>query len=255
VALSARPLRAAYRLLRCGLHIGRGMAICALVFPFIDAAQRMAHVGRWNTRLLDLLGITVRASGIPNDGATLFVANHVSWLDIPVIISVRSMRFVSKSDVRAWPVIGWLVACGGTLFIERRSRRDAQRVVHLVADALRAGDRIAMFPEGTTSDGHGVLPFHANLLQAAIAAGVPVQAITLCFSDADERISSAAAYIGDMTLMQSLWAVVSASDLTAHVVVLPALSPQGFERRPLAERLRADISAQLERSADTPAIR
>jgi 1-acyl-sn-glycerol-3-phosphate acyltransferase len=71
-------------------------------------AQRMAHVGRWNRRLLQVLGITVRASGIPREGATLFIANHVSWLDIPAIISVRPMRFVSKSDVRGWPVIGWL---------------------------------------------------------------------------------------------------------------------------------------------------
>ena len=247
--MSARRLRAAYRLLRCGLHIGRGVVICAVIFPFLDAAQRMAHVGRWNRRLLQVLGITVRSSGNASEGATLFIANHVSWLDIPAIISVRPMRFVSKSDVRAWPVIGWLVACGGTLFIERRSRRDAQRVVHLVAEALQAGDRIAMFPEGTTSDGHGLLPFHANLLQAAIAADVPVQAIALRFSDASERISSAAAYIGDMTLMQSMWAVVSASDLTVHVAVLPALSPQGFERRPLAERLRAQIAAQLDRHA------
>jgi len=247
--LSKRRLRAVYRLLRCGLHIGRGVAICALVFPFINAAQRMAQVGRWNRRLLQLLGITVRASGIPNDGATLFIANHVSWIDIPAIISVRPMRFVSKSDVRGWPVIGWLVACGGTLFIERRSRRDAQRVVHLVAEALLAGDQVAMFPEGTTSDGHGVLPFHANLLQAAVATSVPVQAIALRFSDAREPVSAAAAYIGDMTLMQSLWAVVSASDLTAHVVVLPALPSEGFERRPLAERLRADVAAQLERGA------
>jgi 1-acyl-sn-glycerol-3-phosphate acyltransferase len=247
--LSAPQLRAVGRLLRCGLHIGRGVVICALVFPFIDAAQRMAHVGHWNRRLLQLLGVRVLASGIPNEGATLFVANHVSWLDIPAIISVRPMRFVSKSDVRGWPVIGWLVACGGTLFIERRSRRDAQRVVHQLAQALRDGDQIAMFPEGTTSDGHGLLPFHANLMQAAIAAEVPLQAIALRFSDASERISSAAAYIGETTLMQSLWAVVSATDLTAHVVLLPALLPQGLARRELAERLRMDIAAQLERGA------
>jgi 1-acyl-sn-glycerol-3-phosphate acyltransferase len=238
------------RLLNCGLHIVRAVLICALIFPFSDAPARMAHVERWCRRTLTVLGIEVRRSGTPNPGATLFVANHVSWIDILVMMSVRPMRFVSKADVRRWPVIGWLVACGGTLFIERTRRSDARRVVHLVAEALRAGDQIAMFPEGTTSDGHGVLPFHANLLQAAIATSVPVQAIALRFSDAREPVSAAAAYIGDMTLMQSLWAVASASDLTAHVVVLPALSPQGFERRALAERLRADIATKLEPGAD-----
>lgn len=248
--MSVGRLRPVIRLLHCGLHIVRAVLICALIFPFSDAAARMAHVERWCRRTLTVLGIEVRRSGTPNEGATLFVANHVSWIDILVMMSVRPMRFVSKSDVRSWPVIGWLVACGGTLFIERKRRSDALRVVHLVAEALRAGDQIAMFPEGTTSDGRGVLPFHANLLQAAIATSVPVQAIALRFADAREPVSAAAAYIGDMTLMQSLWAVVSARDLTAHVVVLPGLSPQGFERRALAERLRADIATKLEHGAD-----
>lgn len=243
--MTVRRLRAAYRLLRCGLHIVRAVAICLTIFPFIDAAARMAHVGRWNIRLLALLGITVRPSGTPNAGATLFIANHVSWLDIAAIIAVQPMRFVSKADVRGWPVIGWLVACGGTLFIERTRRSDARRVVHLVAEALRAGDAIAMFPEGTTSDGHGVLPFHANLLQAAIATELPVQAIALRFSDAQGPVSTAAAYAGDTTLMQSLWAVVSASDLTAHLVFLPPITTQGLERRALADGLRQDIVAQL----------
>ncbi len=247
--MTAGRLRAVLRLLHCGLHIARAVLICALIFPFIDAAARMGHVERWCRRTLTVLGIEVRCSGTPNEGATLFIANHVSWIDILVMMSVRPMRFVSKSDVRAWPVIGWLVACGGTLFIERRNRRDALRVVHLVAQALQAGDPIAMFPEGTTSDGHGVLPFHANLLQAAVVTAVPVQAIALRFSDAREPVSAAAAYIGDTTLMQSLWAVASARELTAHVVVLPALPSQGFERRALAERLRADIAAQLLRGA------
>ena len=235
------------RLLRCGLHIVRAIVICALIFPFIESPARMAHVGRWCKRMLLLLGIEVRSSGAPNDGATLFTANHVSWIDILAIISVRPMRFVSKSDVRGWPVIGWLVACGGTLFIERARRSDARRVVHLVAAALQAGDQIAMFPEGTTSDGCGVLPFHANLLQAAIVTGVPVQAIALRFSDARESVSSAAAYIGDTTLMQSLWAVVSASGLTAQVVMLPRRPTHGIERRALAAGLRDEIAAELSR--------
>ncbi len=243
--MSAGRLRAVCRLLHCGLHIGRAVLICALIFPFIDATARMAHVERWCRRTLTVLGIGVRCSGAPNTGATLFVANHVSWIDILVMMSVRPMRFVSKSDVRGWPVIGWLVACGGTLFMMRAIAHMQDQLVHLVADALKAGDPIAMFPEGTTSDGHGVLPFHANLLQAAIATAVPVQAIALRFSDIHAPISPAAAYIGDMTLVQSLWAVARATDLTAHVTVLPALPSHGLERRKLAERLRADIAAQL----------
>lgn len=205
--------------------------------------------------MLALLGIAVQARGVLHSGATLFVANHVSWLDILAMMSVRPMRFVSKSDVRRWPVLGWLVACGGTLFIERGKRSDALRVVHLVAEALRAGDAIALFPEGTTSDGHGLLPFHANLLQAAVVTEVPVQPIALRFADAGSPVSAAAAYVGDMTLVQSLWAVASATGLTAHVALLPVQPTVGLERRALALQLSDAIAAQLARMpmADAPA--
>lgn len=242
-----RTLRAVGRLLRCLLHILRGMLICAVVFPFISAPKRMAHVGRWSVRMLSVLGIELRASGAMGAQPTLFVANHVSWIDILAINAVRPVRFVSKSDIRAWPLLGWLVACGGTLFIERTRSRDALRVLHLVADALRAGEQIAVFPEGTTSDGFGVLPFHANLLQAAISAEVPVQAIALRFSDASQPVSAAAAYVGDMTLAQSLWAVVSAHRLTAHVNFLPARPSHHQDRRALALQLSDEIAAQLAR--------
>ncbi len=244
-------LRAVFRLLRCGLHIGRGALICAVVFPFIGAPQRMAHVARWSAGALSVLGIALRVSGTPASGATLFVANHVSWIDILAINAVQPVRFVSKSDIRAWPLLGWLVACGGTLFIERARTRDARRVLHLVAEALKLGEQIAVFPEGTTSDGHGVLPFHANLLQAAIAAEAPVQPIALRFSDVGGPVSDAAAYVGETTLMQSLWAVVSASGLTARVDFLAAQPSRGAERRDLAAQLSAAIAARLSRT--TPA--
>src|SRR6185295_28294 len=149
----------------------------------------LKRVGWWNARLLRLLGIALHSSGTPRQGATLIVSNHVSWLDILVINAVHPVRFVSKAEVRHWPLLGWLVACAGTLFIERERRRDALRVVHQVAAALRAGEIVALFPEGTTSDGNGVLPFHANLLQAALSAHAPMQPIALRYSDAHAPLS------------------------------------------------------------------
>ena len=249
--MSAGGFRAVFRLLRCGLHILRGVLICACVFPFVSAPQRMARVGRWSAGALAVLGVGLRVSGMPATGATLVVANHVSWLDILAINAVRPLRFVSKADIRAWPLLGWLTACGGTLFIERTRTRDALRVLHLVADALKAGEQVAVFPEGTTSEGHGVLPFHANLLQAAIVAQAPVQPIALRYADAQEPISSAAAYVGDTTLLESLWAVASTTGLTVQVSFLPSLSSANFERRTLAARLSADIAAQLDRMTTT----
>ena len=123
--------------------------------------------------MLRMLGVSLHSEGAPHGGPALVVANHVSWLDILAINAVHPVRFVSKADVRGWPLVGWVVACGGTLFIERERKRDALRVVHQVAQALAQGQTIAVFPEGTTSEGHGLLPFHANLLQSAIATGTP----------------------------------------------------------------------------------
>ena len=169
----------------------------------------------------------------------------MSWLDILAIDAVQPVRFVSKADVRAWPLLGWLVACGGTLFIERERKRDAVRVVHLMAEALKAGEKVAVFPEGTTSDGQALLPFHANLLQAAIATEVPVQAVALRFSDASGPVSSAAAFIGDQTLAQSLWAVLNAERMVAQVTLLPPQGSRHLDRRALAAKLEQEIGEAL----------
>ncbi|WP_280154525.1 lysophospholipid acyltransferase family protein [Piscinibacter sp. XHJ-5] len=240
-----RSLRAAWRIARAAVHLLHGMLIAALQFPFLDDAQRLARVGWWSAKLLRLLGIALHTQGTPRGGATLVVANHISWLDILAINAVRPVRFVSKADVRHWPLIGWLVACAGTLFIERERKRDALRVVHQVAQALASGKTIAVFPEGTTSDGRGLLPFHANLLQAAISTETPVQPVALRFADAAHEVSVAAAYIGDTTLAQSVWAIVTASGLRAHVTWLPPEAVAHTERRALAELLHLRITHAL----------
>ena len=240
-----RATLACWRLLRCAVHLMHGALICSFAFPFLKPARRLQLVGWWCARLLDQLGVALRVIGTPRRRATLVVANHISWLDILAINAVQPVRFVSKADVRRWPLLGWLVACGGTLFIERERKRDALRVVHQVAKALQAGDAVAVFPEGTTSDGHALLPFHANLLQAAIATETPVQPVALRFGDAHDAVSAAAAYVGDTSLLQSLWCVVTARGLRAHVTWLPPQATARLDRRALAERLREQIGVAL----------
>jgi 1-acyl-sn-glycerol-3-phosphate acyltransferase len=240
-----RLLVAAWRILGAVVHLLHGALICAAVFPFITHEQQLQRVGWWSARMLRRLGIALDSHGEPRRGATLVVANHVSWLDILAINAVLPSRFVSKSDVRSWPLIGWLVACGGTLFIERERKRDALRVVHQVAEALAKGQTIALFPEGTTSEGHGLLPFHANLLQAAVSTGTPVQAVALRFADASEAVSQAAAYVGDTHLLRSLWSVVTASGMRARLQWLQPIEPQGADRRELSDALRTKLLAAL----------
>jgi len=154
-------------------------------------------------------------------------------------------RFVSKADVQRWPLVNRLAAGGGTLYIERERPRDAVRVVHQMAQALRAGDTVAVFPEGTTNDGHTLLPFHANLLQAAIATATPIQPLALRFADARHAVSPAARFDGDITLGQSLWRLACGEGVVVQLWVLDALATAHADRRALAARLRETIAGRL----------
>jgi 1-acyl-sn-glycerol-3-phosphate acyltransferase len=245
-----RSLRALWRLLRTTVHVLHGMALVALLWSGLDALGRQRRIAWWAAKLLRVLGIALDAQGRAHPGATLLVANHVSWLDILAVHAVcPQARFVSKADVRRWPLLGWFVGAVGTLFIERERKRDALRVLHLTADALRAGDTVAVFPEGTTGDGRKLLPFHANLLQAAIATGTPVQPVALRYSEPGQVLSPSVAWLGDTTLVSSLWTIACASGLVVHVRVLPAEASAHADRRALAEHLQQLLTAALAESA------
>lgn len=241
-----QALRAAWRLSRAVLHVLHGMAVMTR-FPALDAAARHERIRWWSAGLLRAVGLTLQVSGVqPRPGATLIVANHISWLDIAAIhAAAPHARFVSKADVLQWPLLGWLIRNAGTLFIERERKRDAVRVVHAMASALQAGDTVAVFPEGTTGPGETPLPFHANLLQAAVATGTPVQPVVLRFADAGAPFSAAVHFLGETTLLQSIWRVVSARGLCAHVQLLPPVGSEHADRRLLAEHLRELIAQQL----------
>jgi len=238
-------LRGFLRLLHALAHALSGFGTILFAFPKLTEAQRRDRVTAWAREMLRILGIELRLRGTPPEhGPMLLVANHISWLDILVMHAARHCRFVSKAQVRHWPLIGPLATGGGTLYIERESRRDAMRVVHHMAEALRAGDIVAIFPEGTTSDGRAVLPFHANLIQAAISAAAPVQPVALSFVDrATGETSFAASYIGDDTLVESLWRTVTAQPLAAVVTFGEPQSAQGRDRRAWASQLREAIAA------------
>jgi len=204
-------------------------------------------VQQWSAYALEVLGVELEVRGsAPVLGPVLVVSNHVSWLDILVINAARPCRFVSKADVKSWPLLGRLVEEAGTLFIEREKRRDAVRVVHHLAESLRAGDVLAVFPEGTTGDGSSVLPFHANLLQAALSAHAPVLPVALGYVHAkDGGLHDAPTYVGDTTLVASIWRTLCARDLVARLDFgLPQLA-EGRDRRAWAEALREDIRQRL----------
>jgi len=240
-----RQVRAVWRLLRVLLHVLHGAWTIRWTFPALDAAQRQARVQRWAQALLRHLGIALEVRGTPDpQRPLLLVSNHISWVDIAVIHAVVFCRFISKDEVRGWPVLGLLASGAGTLFIARASRRDALRVVHHMVEQLRAGDVLAVFPEGTTGDGSSVLPFHANLLQAALAAPCAVQPLALQFRDQRSGLPSRApCYVGDDTLLQSLWRTLCSSDVCAQLHFGVSEFAQGRERRAWAGDLQASVQA------------
>lgn len=241
-----RALVGAWRLARVLVHGLHGLALVLLCFPAWQPDRRHARIRGWSAKLLRLMGLSLLASGTPRPGAKLVVANHVSWLDIAALHAVLpEARFVAKADVRRWPLVNRLVAAAGTLYLERENKRDALRVVHQVAQALQGGDTVAVFPEGTTGDGRQLLPFHANLLQAAIATATPVQPVLLRYFDPAHEISPVVEFLGETTLAQSFWRIVAARGLAVEVRVLPSEGTAHADRRALAEHLRATIGGEL----------
>lgn len=241
-----RRLRAAGRLFRCVAHGLHGLGLVLFRFPSLSLVERQARIRWWSATMLRLIGVELRVEGTPVCGGVLLAANHISWLDIMLVHAVvPEARFVSKADVKSWPLVARLVDSAGTLYLERERKRDALRVVHDMAEALRAAQTVAIFPEGTTSTGHGLLPFHANLLQAAIATATPVQPVALRFSDRTHAVSEAVEFVGNTTLLQSLWRSAGGEGVVARLVFLPPHGSAGADRRQLAARLRADIGAAL----------
>ena len=247
-----RALIATWRLLRAVVHLLHGVAIIKLRFGAYALPQREARIQWWSAKLLRLLGLELQIRGHrpAHMVRTLVVANHISWLDIAAIHAVLPQaRFVSKADVLRWPVIGALVAGAGTLFIERERKRDAIRVVHHMAEALDQGQAVAVFPEGTVGDGHALLPFHANLLQAAIATKARVLPIALRFPDAAHAVSPAVLYTGTINLAHSVWRIASAKGLQVHVTVLDPIDLSGLDRRAAAEAAQRVIAASIAATA------
>jgi 1-acyl-sn-glycerol-3-phosphate acyltransferase len=238
-------LRRLWRLPRMVVHLFQGLATIWFVFPRLAAPARRARIRRWSRRLLHLMGIDIRISGALQHPNVLVVANHVSWLDIFAMHAVGPVRFIAKSEIARWPLLGRLVAGVGTIFIERARRHDTHRVNVEVAAALQAGDVVAVFPEGTTTDGTTLLPFKGSLLQPVIDAEGSVQPVALRYRARDGALATVAAYAGEVTFVASLWRICGERSLVVDLQALPPLPAQGRHRRELAQQAEDAIRAAL----------
>lgn len=239
-------IRLAWRLARVVLHLCEGLATCAFVFPWASPTRRARLTRGWSRRLLGLCRVRVeQAPGSPALAHALVVANHVSWLDIFVINAVNPCRFVAKAEIRSWPVMGWLAAGAGTVFIARGNRRELRHVFKGLVEVLQAGQRVALFPEGTTSLQGQVLPFHANLFEAAVDAEVAVQPYALSYLDADGRYHPSIEYVGDTTFVDSLLRILQGPPVTARLACLAPLEGRDAHRRELALAAQEAVAAAV----------
>jgi 1-acyl-sn-glycerol-3-phosphate acyltransferase len=237
-------LRRLWRIPRMMLHLLRGLSTVLFRFPSLDAHARRARVRAWSRRLLHLLNIDIRMSGTLAHPNVVVVANHVSWLDIFALHAVGPVRFIAKSEIARWPVLGRLVRGVGTLFIERSRRRDTHRVNREVANALAEGDIVAVFPEGTVTDGTTLLPFKGSLLQPIIDAAGQVQPVAIRYRTRAGEASAATAY-NDTHFLGSLWRICGEPALVVELFATPPLLAQDKHRRALAGEAEAIIRAVL----------
>jgi 1-acyl-sn-glycerol-3-phosphate acyltransferase len=213
------------------------------IFPICRAAVRLRLKRSWSGALLDALGVEVEADLAHVVPGAMLVANHVSWIDIYVINSVLPAAFVAKEEVRNWPLLGWLAARNDTIFLRRGSRGHARIINQEIAEILAQGKYVAVFPEGTTTNGSHLLHFHAALIQPALTATRPILPLALSYWETDGERSMAPRYDGDITLAQCTRAILQRKKIVARLVTSPATGLNGEDRRQVAAVARAAICA------------
>ncbi len=244
------------RFARVAAHVVGGLSTTVFVFPWIGPPKKAALIRKWSRQLLQMLSIEARVHwrhdrGFP--GNVLIVANHISWLDIFVLNTLQPARFIAKAELKRWPVVGRLSANVGTLFIERERRRDTHTVNRHTVDALARGDIVAVFPEGTTSDGTELLKFHSSLFQPIVDAAGHVQPVAIRYRTPADEHSDAPAFVGELTMIQSFWRVTGERALVAELHLTSPLPAQARHRRELSSEAAEAIRTVLESPARAPA--
>lgn len=256
-ATSPARLRHSLRLLRLSGVLAGGAALASGLW-LADRLGRRAGLERrrqitqgFLARLARALPYERHCHGRVAEGPMLWVCNHVSWCDVPLLGSLAPLSFLAKAEVRDWPLAGWLASSAGTQFI-RRGGGESRAVAERLAGLLAEGHSLVLFPEGTTSDGRSVLPFHARLLESAISAGVPVQPVALSYRR-DGAHDALAPFLGEDELPAHLGRLFGAARAEVHIHLLAPIASQGRSRRELADAAHEAIARAL-REAEQGAV-
>lgn len=199
----------------------------------------------WFGLLCRALGMRLTVQGRPMRGAGMLVSNHVSWVDIPVLGAACPVNFLAKAEIRGWPLVGWMASVVGTVFIERGAH-GFDAIISALRRDLEAGDKVALFPEGTTTDGHSVMRFLPRLFAAPIEAGCPVQPVAVRYPHESLGVNPLAPFVNNQTLLSHALNLLSAPGLRVEVTFFEALTADESGRRGLSRRSRELILAEVE---------
>ncbi len=250
-------LRVAWTLASVFVHVVVALVIVGLLFPVSSIARRRAFVRWWSGRVLTVCRVELRIAGpaaadarvlralCPGGIGAMLVMNHVSWLDIFVVHSLRASRFVAKAEIARWPLLGFLTDRTGAVFIERGKRHAVREANQQVAGLLKSGNLVGMFPEGAVSDGQRLLPFHGNLIQPAIDAAAPVIVGGLRYREPDGGPTMATDYVGDVTLFDSIVRIAKHGPLVVELQLLGVLEAATMTRHEVARAARTMIGSAL----------
>jgi 1-acyl-sn-glycerol-3-phosphate acyltransferase len=192
--------------------------------------------------VLRCTGVRLRVAGQLGEGGELLAVNHLSWIEVLAVGALRPVRMVAKREMGDWPVIGGIARRSGALFVDRAGLRGLRATVADTADALRSGADVAVFPEGTTWCGAAAGPFRRAVFQAAIDAAAAVRPVAVVLRLPNGERATAAAFIGEQTLWDSLVRVLRLPGLDCELTILPALPPSA-DRRELARSAGDAIAA------------
>ena len=242
-----------FRVCRIILHTLLGLFIAAVLFPLTSSQLKSRLIKWWCGRLLKAFNMRVVSFGhTPTKNTpiskTMFVANHISWSDIHALNGLISLRFIAKSEIKNWPIFGYLVSQANTLFIDRNKRQDAKRTIELAHKSLQAGDNLCFFPEGTTTDGTEIKLFKSSLIQAAILANATVWPVAIRYPNPDGSANTAVAYAGETTLIESMQQILLQQQPVVELHFLAPLSPADYvamDRRELTLHIEGLIRRKL----------
>lgn len=237
-----------YRIFRLFTHVVVGLVIVASIWSLSNRKTKMKLTKWWSGSLLNHFGVQVVIYGErPNENLsnTMFLINHVSWLDIYALNSIIPLQFIAKSDINNWPILGYLVRKSGTIFINRNNRKDTSRIVDTTTEVLKAGGNVGFFPEGTTTDGTVLERFKSSIVQAAINAKSTIYPVAIRYPLPDGGINTAIAYAGDISMSEAMMNALKQKKTIAELHFLAPINLPTANRQKLTQVAFEEIANTL----------